>query len=74
MGRRQAPSKKEAEKVFSHLADNPTTSTGGMGRLAGKIARQLDIGIATVMGILEADERVVVVHHPDRSCTARLKR
>lgn len=60
MGRRKVPSQKHFDMVIDHLRKGAVTSTGGFGRLAGKIASILNIQHSYVVEILYTDPRIYV--------------
>jgi hypothetical protein len=72
VGNKQTPSAKDSKRVLALLADKPVFSTGGKGRLCGKIAGMLNISSATVSGVLEGNDKVVVTSKPDGTWIAKL--
>ncbi len=72
MGKKQSPSVKDSKRVLTLLADGPFVAVGSHARLCGKIAAKLNISSATVSGVLEASNKVVVVGKPDGTWIAKL--
>lgn len=59
MSRSMSPAKKDIDSLEKLLAKGPVRSTGGLGRLHGKIASQLAVSIGAVPVLIQKAGAIV---------------
>jgi uncharacterized protein with WD repeat len=72
MGRKEAPSNKGRVKVLTLLEQGSISTTGGFGRLYGKIAAMAHLSMSEVTGVLNGTDGVILKKSPDGKFLAML--